>query len=71
MNIGDKFIWKPYNHAKKRYDAEHIWYGHIVTVIGFGTVDRVKISVDDFPDCNHRELKNRFCADVSDLFEIK
>ena len=71
MKIGDKYIWKPYNHATKNENTEHVWYGHIVTVIGFETLDRVWISVENFPNCNHRERKNRFCADKYELFEIK
>ena len=71
MKIGDKYIWKPYNHATKSDDIDHVWYEHIVTVIGFETLDRAQISVDDFPNCNHRENKNRFCADIAELFDLE
>lgn len=71
MKIGDKYIWKPYNHATKSDDKDSVWYGHIVTVIEFDTHDRAWISVDDFPNCNYRERKNRFCADKAELFEVE
>ena len=71
MKIGDKYIWKLYNHATKSDDTDHRWYGHVVTVIGFEPSGRVRISVDDFPDCNQRELKNRFMADKYELFDVK
>ena len=49
---GMRFIWKPINRATKEYETEHPHYGKSVTVIETETLDRVRISVDDFPNCN-------------------
>lgn len=64
---GMKFVWKPINRATKQIDTDHFHCGKVVTVIGEETLDRVKISVDDFPNCNYRELKNQFVADKDEL----
>lgn len=64
---GMKFIWKPINRATKKFDKVHPHYGKIVTVLKMDTLDRVRISVDDFPRCNWREQKNQFVADKDEL----
>lgn len=46
---GKKFIWKPINRATEQQEINHVYFGKIVTVIGLETLNRVKISVDDFP----------------------
>ena len=67
---GDKFIWNPINRATKKIENLHPHCGKIVRVIGNETLDRVRISVDDFPECNYREHKNQFVADKDELEEI-
>ncbi|MFR2244228.1 MAG: hypothetical protein ACLS67_24195 [Anaerobutyricum soehngenii] len=47
-----------------------MYFGKIVTVIGLETLDRVKISVDNFPQCNGRIFKNQFVADKDELEEL-
>ncbi len=62
-----KFVWKPINRATKQIETEHPHYGKIVIVIGAETLDRVRISVDDFPNCNDKEHVNQFVADKDEL----
>lgn len=64
---GNKFIWNPINRATNKVQESHPHYNKIVTMISEETLNRIKISVDDFPQCNHRELKNQFCADKEEL----
>lgn len=64
---GTKFKWKPINRATKRPNIEHSHYGKTVTVIGLETLDRIRISVDDFPQCNYRREKNQFIAEKDEL----
>ena len=67
---GKKFIWKPINRATGQQEINHVYFGKIVTVIGLETLDRVKISVDNFPQCNGRIFKNQFVADKDELEEL-
>lgn len=64
---GMKFIWKPINRATKEVETNHPHYGKVITVIGVETLNRVRISVDDFPQCNWKEHKNQFVADKDEL----
>lgn len=64
---GNKFIWKPINRATNTIEESHPHYNKTVTMISEETLNRVKISVDDFPQCNGREIKNQFCADKDEL----
>lgn len=68
---GMKFIWHPMNRATKQVEVEHPHCGKIVTVIGLETMDRVKVSVDDFPNCNDRKNANQFVADKDELIPMK
>lgn len=67
---GKKFIWKPINRVTEQQEINHVHFGKIVTVIGLETLNRVKISVDDFPQCNGRIFKNQFVADQDELEEL-
>ena len=67
---GKKFIWKPINRATGQQEINHVYFGKIVTVIGLETLDRVKISVDNFPQWNGRIFKNQFVADKDELEEL-
>lgn len=64
---GMKFIWNPINRVTKQIEKEHPHCGKVVTVIKEETLDRLRISVDDFPKCNWREQKNQFVADKDEL----
>lgn len=64
---GKKFVWNPMNRATKQVETEHVHCGKTVSVISEDTLDRIWISVDDFPNCNDREHKNRFLADKDEL----
>lgn len=68
--VGMKFIWKPFNHDTKQDETEHPHYGKIVTVIGEETIDRLRVSVDDFPEMNGREKKNQFVVCKDELYYI-
>lgn len=70
IEVGKRYIWFPINHATKKIETEHGWCGHFVDVIGKETLGRFKVSVVDFPNCNHREYHNRFTADESELINI-
>lgn len=67
---GDKFVWKPINRATNTIEENHPHYNKIVTIIDTETLNRFKISVDDFPQCNFRESKNQFCADKDELIPV-
>lgn len=54
----------------EQQEINHVYFGKIVTVIGLETLDRVKISVDNFPQCNGRIFKNQFVADKDELEEL-
>lgn len=64
---GSKFIWHPINRATKKVESEHPHCGKIVTVIGNETLNRIRISVDDFPECNDRIHVNQFVAEKDEL----
>lgn len=64
---GMKFIWNPINRATKTIEKSHPHCGKIVTVIRSETFDRIRISVDDFPNCNNRKHVNQFVADKDEL----
>lgn len=66
----DKAIYKPINYATGQVDTDHIHYGKSVTIISRDNLGRYRISIDDFPQCNSRELKNRFYANEEELEEI-
>ena len=65
--IGDKYIWNPINRATDEIDFDNYHCGKTVTVIGDETLDRVRISVDDFLECNNRRGKNQFVASKDEL----
>lgn len=67
MKPGDKVIWKPIDYRDMSQNTSHIWYGAKATILEIITLDRAIISIDDFPNCNHREYHNRFCADFNEL----
>lgn len=69
-NKKKKFIWNPINRVTKQVEIEHPHYGKIVTMISEDTLDRIWISIDDFPECNYREHKNRFLAGKDELVEL-
>jgi len=66
-NVGDKVI------IKKEICANNLinpHYNKVATVLE--KPDRlglVKISIDDFPNCNHKEYHNQFYYDIEDLEE--
>lgn len=64
---GNKFIWEPINRATRKTEVKHPHFGKIVTVIGSETLGRVRISVDDFPNCNDRLNVNQFVAEKDEL----
>ena len=69
----DKGIWEYCGdcfRATGQQEINHVYFGKIVTVIGLETLDRVKISVDNFPQCNGRIFKNQFVADKDELEEL-
>ena len=65
--IGDRIIWKPIDYRDMSQNTSHPWYGAKGTVIELDTLNRVVIALDDFPNCNYREHKNRFLADYREL----
>lgn len=65
----DKVIYKPINYATGQADTSHIHYGKVATVMSRDNLGRYRISIDDFPQCNHREIKNRFYAEEKELEE--
>ena len=67
---GMKFLWHPINRATNRVEEDHPHYNKIVTIISTETLNRIKISVDDFPQCNYRESKNQFFADKDELISV-
>lgn len=66
-----KYIWKPINRATKQFETEHPHFGKVVTVIGNETLGRLRISVDDFPNCNDRKHVNQFVAEPDELIKIQ
>ena len=68
---GKKFIWKPINRATRKAEEKHPHFGKIVTVIAPQTLGRVRISVDDFPNCNNRLNVNQFIAEKDELHPAK
>lgn len=56
-----KGIFKPIDYRTYEQDINHIHYGKSVTIL---EKDRFgyRFSIDDFPNCNNREKKNRFYA---------
>ena len=56
-----KGILRPIDHRTGEQDTNHIHYGKSITILG---KDRLYYcySIDDFPNCNGREKKNRFYA---------
>lgn len=67
---GKKFVWKPINRATRQKEVDDPHYGKIVTVIREETCDRLRISVDDFPECNGKIRRNQFLADKDELYFI-
>lgn len=64
LKVGDKAIYRPN------------WKNHIhdrktITIIGHDTLNRYIFSIDDFPNCNHREYHNRFWCLHSEVETIK
>ena len=70
MNIGKKFVWEPFNHARKGPESAHPHFGKIVTITGIDALNRFLISVDDFPKVNDINA-NKFLADENELKPIK
>lgn len=64
---GMKFIWKPINRATKKFETEYPHYGKVVTLIGLEPLDRVRVSIDDFPNYNWKKSKNQFIAEKDEL----
>lgn len=65
MNIGDKVIIKTEIYANNLINPH---YNKIATVLK--EPDRlglVKVSIDNFPNCNHREYHNQFYYDIDEL----
>lgn len=69
MNIGEKFIWEPFNHATKGPEKNHPHFGKIVTIKGADVLNSFLVSVDDFPKVNDANA-NRFLADAYELKAI-
>jgi hypothetical protein len=68
MNIGDKVI------IKKEICANNLpnpHYNKIATVEEIDTLDLVRVSIDDFPNCNHRTYHNRFWYSKNELELVK
>ena len=70
---GNKFLWYPIDRGKGEVETEHPHYGKIVTVINIDSkrLETILISVDDFPQCNGREHKNKFLILSDELVVIK
>lgn len=66
----DKVIYKPINYATGQIDTSNVHCGKVATVMSKDNLGRYRISIDDFPQCNNRELKNRFYANEEELEEI-
>jgi hypothetical protein len=69
MQIGDKVI------IKEKICANNLpnpHYNRIATILEEpDRFDRVLLSIDDFPNCNHREYHNRFYYDINELELVK
>lgn len=56
-----KGIFRPIDYRTHEQDINHIHYGKSVTILGKDKIYYC-FAVDDFPNCNGREQKNRFYA---------
>ena len=61
-----KGIFRPIDYRTHKQNISHIHYGKTVTILG---KDRIYycFSIDDFPNCNHREKQNRFHASHEEI----
>jgi hypothetical protein len=65
MKIGDKVIIKEEICANNLPNPH---YNKVATVIeNPDRLNLVKVSIDDFPNCNHREYHNRFYYQLEEL----
>lgn len=70
MSIGEEYIYRPIDYVTKTDNVSHVHYGKRVTVIDFDVLDRIWVSINDFPRCNHREYHNRFLAEKCELYSF-
>ena len=61
-----KGIFRPIDYRTHEQDISHIHYGKAITIL---EKDRFGywFSIDDFPNCNHREKQNRFYASHEEI----
>ena len=70
LQIGDRAIWKPIDYRDHSQDINHGWYGAIGTVTNLCVICAC-IALDDFPEVNHREVKNHFWVGYEELEQVK
>ena len=61
-----KGIFRPIDYRTHDQNTSHIHYGKAITILEkdiFG----YWFSIDDFPNCNHREKQNRFYASHEEI----
>ena len=68
MEIGSKVI------IKRKICANGLRNPHfnkVATVLSIDRIDQVCVSIDSFPNCNHREFYNRFWYNSDELEPIE
>ena len=65
MNIGDKAIIKVEICAN---NLKNPHYNKVVTILELpDRLGLIKVSIDDFPNCNHRDYHNQFYYNIDEL----
>ena len=70
FQIGDRVIWKPIDYRDHSQDINHRWYGAVGTVTKLCRFYAC-IALDNFPEVNHREVKNHFWVDFEELEQVR
>ena len=61
-----KGIFRPIDYRTGEQDTSHIYYGKSVTILEDDGI-MYCFALDDFPNCNWKETKNRFWANHEEI----